>query len=32
MRANDPNIRQADRRADLAQLAGKYGQLGGFLA
>lgn len=32
MRANDPNIRQADRRADLAGLAGKYGQLGGFLA
>ena len=32
MRANDPDIRQADRRADLAQLAGKYGQLGGFLA
>jgi hypothetical protein len=32
MRANDPSIRQADRRADLANLAGKYGQLGGFLA
>ena len=32
MRGNDPSIRQADRRADLANLAGKYGQLGGFLA
>lgn len=32
MRANDPNIRQANRAADLANLAGKYGQLGGFLA
>lgn len=32
MRANDPSIRQADRRADLAPLAGRYGQLGGFLA
>jgi hypothetical protein len=32
MRANDPSIRQADRRADLANLAGRYGQLGGFLA
>ena len=28
----DPNPWQADRRADLANLAGKYGQLGGFLA
>ena len=32
MRANDPSIRQADRAANLAGLAGKYGQLGGFLA
>ena len=32
MRANDPSIRQADLRADLANLAGRYGQLGGFLA
>jgi hypothetical protein len=31
-RANDPNRRQANRAADLANLAGKYGQLGGFLA
>jgi hypothetical protein len=31
-RANDPNRRQANRAADLAPLAGKYGQLGGFLA
>ena len=31
-RANDPNRRQANRAADLGTLAGKYGQLGGFLA
>lgn len=31
-RANDPNRRQANRAANLADLAGKYGQLGGFLA
>jgi hypothetical protein len=31
-RANDPNRRQANRAADLANLAGRYGQLGGFLA
>lgn len=32
MRANDPNIRQANRADNLANLAGRYGQLGGFLA
>ena len=32
MRANDPSLRQADRAANLPTLAGKYGQLGGFLA
>ena len=32
MRANDPSLRQADRAANLPSLAGKYGQLGGFLA
>ena len=31
-RANDPNRRQANRAANLSDLAGKYGQLGGFLA
>ena len=32
MQVNDPNIRQAERKANLVNLAGKYGQLGGFLA
>lgn len=31
-RANDPNRRQANRAENLGPLAGKYGQLGGFLA
>lgn len=31
-RANDPTRRQANRAEDLAGLAGKYGQLGGFVA